>query len=546
MQHSIADMPLEQQIGQLLIAGFRGTNPTPEIIDLIRRCHLGSVILFSRNIRDNQQVLELTHSLQMIAKEAGQPYPLLIMADQENGLVNRLGPGTTTFPGNMALGAIGSEQIAFDIALATGREMKALGVNMNLAPVLDVNNNPDNPVIGVRSFGEDPQLVARLAAAMVRGYRAAGVIADIKHFPGHGDTAVDTHLALPTIPYGLERLEAVELVPFRSSIAAGAETAMVGHVYFPQIMADQKLPATVSPAIIQGLLRKDLGFEGVIVSDCLEMGAITDTVGTERGAVMALQAGTDLILVCHTYSRQRGSYEAIQAALHSGEVSPEMIRQAAQRVLRLKARYLSWDDLPTPPVPEWVGGEEHRRLRDRVYALSTTLVRSDDALIPLHPRPEERILVISPPGDRLTMVEDRGYSAGFLVASIRQRHAQVDSLLISAQPGEEECEQVARSASAYDLVIMVTVNAHLNPAQARLMQRLARAGRPLIGIAARNPYDLLAFPQLRTYLVTYEYSEPALAAAVRVLFGEIQPQGRLPVSLPGLYPRGHRAPVGPA
>jgi len=321
---------------------------------------------------------------------------------------------------------------------------------------------------------------------------------------------------------------------------------MVGHVYFPQIMADQKLPATVSPAIIQGLLRKDLGFEGVIVSDCLEMGAITDTVGTERGAVMALQAGTDLILVCHTYSRQRGSYEAIQAALHSGEVSPEMIRQAAQRVLRLKARYLSWDDLPAPPVPEWVGGDEHRRLRDRVYALSTTLVRSDDALIPLHPRPEERILVISPPGDRLTMVEDRGYSAGFLVASIRQRHAQVDSLLISAQPGEEECEQVARSASAYDLVIMVTVNAHLNPAQARLMQRLARAGRPLIGIAARNPYDLLAFPQLRTYLVTYEYSEPALAAAVRVLFGEIQPQGRLPVSLPGLYPRGHRAPVGPA
>src|SRR5437868_6476316 len=204
-------MTLEEQIGQVLMVGFAGDTPSQEIIDLIQQYHIGNIILFSRNVRDAQQVRELTQHLQRSAKEAGQPYPLLIAIDQENGIVQRLGETVTVFPGNMALGAIGSEQIAYEVALATGRELKALGINMNLAPVVDVNNNPANPVIGVRSFGEDPQMVARLSVAMVKGYRAAGVITSLKHFPGHGDTAVDSHLALPIIPYALERLETVEL-----------------------------------------------------------------------------------------------------------------------------------------------------------------------------------------------------------------------------------------------------------------------------------------------------------------------------------------------
>ena len=213
----------------------------------------------------------------MIAKKAGHRYPLLIAIDQENGIVQRLGQAATIFPGNMALGAIDLEEITFQVALATGQELKALGINMNLAPVVDVNNNPANPVIGVRSFGEDPQQVARLGAAMVKGYHAAGILSCLKHFPGHGDTAIDSHLALPTIPYGLERLEALELVPFRSGIKAGADSVMIAHVAYPAMARRDMLPATLSPAIVKGLLREKLGFNGAILSDCMEMKAISDT-----------------------------------------------------------------------------------------------------------------------------------------------------------------------------------------------------------------------------------------------------------------------------
>src|SRR6266705_5778658 len=340
-------MTVEEQIGQLLMVGFWGTTPSLEIIDLIQRYHVGNVILFTRNIHEIQQVLEPTQKLQEIAKEAGQRYPLLIAIDHENGIVQRLGDMVTIFPGNMALGAIGSEEIAYKVAMATGNELKALGINMNLAPVVDVNNNPANPIIGVRSFGENPSLVARLGAAMVKGYHAAGIFSCLKHFPGHGDTAIDSHLSLPVIPYTLQRLEALELVPFRSGMKAGAESVMIAHVAFPTLAEQNTLPATLSPSIVQGLLREQLDFKGVILSDCMEMRAISDTFGTERAAVTALQAGNDLVLVSHTYTRQRGSTEAIEAAVRAHELNAKAVRQAAEQVLKLKARYLSWNDIVT-------------------------------------------------------------------------------------------------------------------------------------------------------------------------------------------------------
>src|SRR5436190_18435868 len=289
-------MTLEEQIGQLLMVGFWGTTPSLEIIDLIQRYHVGNVILFSRNIHETQQVLELTQKVQEIAKKAGQRYPLLIAIDQENGIVQRLGDIVTIFPGNMALGAIGSEEIAYEVAMATGNELKGMGINMNLAPVVDVNNNPANPVIGIRSFGEDASLVARLGTAMVKGYRAAGIVSCLKHFPGHGDTTIDSHLSLPVIPYTFERLEALELIPFRSGMEAGAESLMIAHIAFPKLMEQNTLPATLSSTIVQGLLRNQLAFKGIILSDCMEMEAISETFGTERGVVMAVKAGIDLVL----------------------------------------------------------------------------------------------------------------------------------------------------------------------------------------------------------------------------------------------------------
>ena len=543
-------MSLEEQIGQVLMVGFWGITPSQDIIDLISRYHIGNIILFSRNIGSTRQVLELTQGLQRVAKEAGHHYPLLIAIDQENGIVQRLGEAATLFPGNMALGAIGSDEIAYEVARATGQELLALGINMNLAPVVDVNNNAANPVIGVRSFGEDPRLVARLGAAMVKGYREAGIISCLKHFPGHGDTASDSHLALPTLPHALERLEALELVPFRRGIEAGADSVMIAHVSFPALTRQEELPATLSPAIVKGLLREQMGFHGVMISDCLEMQAISETFGVQRGAVMALQAGIDLVLVSHLYERQRGSFETIRAAVETNELAPEVIQQAAERVLRLKASHLSWETLPDSsklpasgtsrqgainlaPTLHPIGSEEHLQLQKRAYERLPVLVRNEESLLPLHLDADERIVVISPKRYSMSMVEDRYYSDDVLVDIIRHYHPNASIMTVPTGEASREALQTTREA---DIFIVATVNAHMDEGQAEVVHQLVALGRRVIGIAVRNPYDLQAFPRLRTYLVTYEYTRPALNAAVRAIFGERQAYGHLPVNIPGMFP----------
>jgi len=528
-------MTLAEQIGQVLTIGFYETTPPQEVIDLIQRQHIGNIILFKRNIQDAQQVYELTQHLQRIAREAGHRYPLLIMIDQENGMVRRFGHSTTIFPGNMALGAIGSEHVAYEIAVATGRELQALGINMNLAPDVDVNNNSANPVIGVRSFGEDPQLVARLGAAMVKGYHDAGIITTLKHFPGHGDTAVDSHLALPTIPYTMERLEAIELVPFRYAIKAGADSVMIAHMYLPALMQDEMVPATVSHAIVTGLLHEQLGFTGLIVSDCMEMHALSNVVGTEQGTVQALQAGIDLVLVSHTYARQRGSIDAIHAAIQDGTLAVDRVRDAAEHVLQLKARTLSWDTLPDAKALTNIGNEAHQQLRDQAYERSTTLVRDIAGLLPLHLQSEQRLLTLFLQPTVFSGAVDTDFPSDALIENIQKHHKQVDTLSVTSTSAQHDQDAIMQAVEKADMIIVVTANTSQNHYQGQIVRQLLQSGKPIIGIAAYDPYDLLAFPELDTYLVTYEYTQPAFIAVARVLFGETEAQGHLPVSLPGLY-----------
>lgn len=531
MPGSIRDMTLEQQIGQLFMVGFTDTEPTPEIVELIQRWHVGGIILFSRNCRDARQVSKLTHDLQALACEAGHPAPLLIALDQENGLVRRLGNAITGFPGNMALGATGAEELTEAVAEATGRELRALGITMNLAPDADVNNNSANPVIGVRSFGEDPQLVARLTAAAVRGYRGADVVSTLKHFPGHGDTAVDSHLGLPVITHTLERLEQVELPPFRAGIAAGADTVMLAHLRLPTIASGEDVPASLSPTVVH-LLRESLGFAGVIVTDCLEMDAVSKGVGIERGALLALRAGVDLVLISHHSELQRGAIELVRAAAASGELSQDAIGAAAARVVRLKERNLSWDALPAPVTVDTVSTVAHQQLRDAAYARTTTLVRDDAGLLPLRLDSGARVLAVAQPPANVTRAVDIRYRHEFFVDALRAHHANVQGVCLGPAATEDEREEILRAARAADLIIVVTINAHLDPGQAGLMRRLLDTGRPVIGIAACNPYDLAVFPDLKTYLATYEYTQPALAAVADALCGGFAPQGQLPVSLP--------------
>jgi len=537
MHDAASSLTLEEQIGQVLMVGFAGLEPTSQLIGLIQQQHIGSIILFSRNIQSAQQVQDLTGHLQEIARQAGAIGPLLIALDQENGMVQRLGEDSTIFPGSMALGAVGEEQCAYEVALAAGQELRALGITLNLAPVVDVNNNPANPVIGVRSFGEDPWQVARLASAQIRGYQQAGLATCVKHFPGHGDTATDSHLAMPVVPYTQERLEQIELVPFAASIAAGTDCVMSAHISFPALMGASVLPATLSPLMIRQLLREQLGFCGVVITDCLEMNAVSETVGVGRGTVLAHLAGNDLLLISHRSDRQLAGIEALRTAVLSTEIAPAHLQEAASRVLALKSRLQERArHLPAPALRD-VGTASHRQLRDQIYERSVTLVRDEQTLLPLHLQPEQRLLLVLTHRAAWTQVEDRGYPEELLVASLRQRHANLDAVVLGEQASRAEYERVYGAARQADVILVVTVNVLHDPPQVQMMQELIKIGRPLIGLAPYSPYDLLAFPELGTYLVTYEYTAPAIVTAVRVLFGEIAPQGRLPVSLPGLYPR---------
>lgn len=288
--------------------------------------------------------------------------------------------------------------------------------------------------------------------------------------------------------------------------------------------------------MVTELLRKKLDFDGLIVSDCMEMQAVADTVGTEQGTVKALQAGIDLVLVSHLYSRQRGSIEVIQTAVQDGTLSEDKIRQAAERVLQLKAGFLSWDNLPNADALAVIGNEAHQQLRDRAYELSTTLVRNAQGLLPLRLQPEQRLLLLFLQPTASTQAIDKDFPAEALVENIQKHHKQVEAVFITPQLTPDTYEAISQAVNNAAVTLIVTVNANLDAYQGQLVRQLLQTGRPIVGIAAHNPYDLLAFPEPGTYLVTYEYTEPAFATAACVLFGETQAQGHLPVSLPGLYP----------
>jgi beta-N-acetylhexosaminidase len=534
-------MSTDEQIGQLLMAGFHGKKATPHILDLIRSGHVGGVILFTRNLGSARQILQLTSTLQEAARAAGHPYPLLIAIDQENGIVRRTGSSTTRFPGNMALGAINSETATEAVAQATGQELRALGITMNLAPDLDISNNSANPVIGVRSFGGDPGLVARLGTEAVRGYQAAGVAATVKHFPGHGDTDTDSHLALPIVPFDIERLEAVELVPFRQAIAAGAQAVMTAHIAVPALTGSSTIPATLAPEVINGLLRSRLGFHSVVITDCLEMRAVSAGVGIAKGTVLALQAGADIVLISHRYDRQMTGLRAIRKAVDRGDLSASLIQAAVERVLRLKERLPAWDRLPTPTVRS-VANPAHQRLADDLYLKSITIIRDDSGLLPLTLQRNARLLVVLPPASQVSQAADQGFAAANFVEAIQRNLHDVAggedihlaTFSLTESPSTQELTALQQTACEAAVIVVPTCNAHLprNRTFAQTtVQALVQTGRPLVGVAVCDPYDAAALPEISTWLATYDYTPPALSAAARVLLGSATARGKLPITL---------------
>ncbi|GAB2988040.1 glycoside hydrolase family 3 protein [Actinotalea caeni] len=549
----LARMSLEQKVGQLFVQNVYGTDATTpdernvplygvaSPAEVVRKYHLGGVIYFAwtDNVGSPEQVVALSNGLQHAALTNGHgrskvEIPLQIAIDQEGGLVTRIGPPATQFPGAMALGAGRSADDARTAADIIGSELLAMGVNTDFAPVCDVNVNPLNPVIGTRSFSSDPQLAAELAAAQVLGFQVdGGVAASAKHFPGHGDTDTDSHVAFPIITHTREQWEELDAPPFRAAIEAGIDMIMTAHLAFPAL-DDSGDPATLSHPILTGLLREELGFDGVIVTDALNMEGVRELYGDAEVAVRALLAGADQLLMTPAMDE---AYAAVLDAVRSGRLSRQELDTKVARVLRLKHRrgivaspYADPDQLDAV-----VGTPEHLELADGITDRTTTVVRNDDAVLPLAV------------GGSSVLVTGWGVeTTTVLAAEMQARGAQVTRRETGATPSAATIAAAVADAENADVVVVSTMNAAGSAAQQHLVAQLRTTGTPVVVVAVRNPYDVAHLGDAPTYVATYSYSPVALTSLARVLTGEVSPSGRLPVDIPMaddpeqvLYPFGH-------
>ncbi|MBL6982795.1 MAG: glycoside hydrolase family 3 C-terminal domain-containing protein [Anaerolineales bacterium] len=477
----------------------------------------------------------MTTSLQRIARDLDLPL-FVIATDQEGGQLTAIGTETTPLPGNMALGATGSTTLAHQAGEVLGRELAAMGVNVNYAPVCDVNINPQNPVIGIRSFGENPEDVALLADAMIKGMQAQGVAATAKHFPGHGDTDGDSHHELTSVSHPLERLRDVEFVPFKAAIKSGAKLIMTAHLAIPAIDGDDAPPATLSPAILQGLLRDELGYDGVIITDAMNMQAIKqgDALGGET--VRAVNAGADLLLFAATSTDQENAYAALLDAAEKGQLNTDKVKASQERIDSLKSTFFKEDDQPDLSV---VGCAAHLALATEIAERAITLVRDDANLLPLKLQENQRVAVVLPKPVDLTPADTSSYITLKLADSLRESHANLDEISISHDPAEKDALALVEKLREYDLIMLGTLNASATPKQAEFVRAVLKTEIPTVVVALRLPYDLMAFPEAPTYLCTYDIQEPSMGALAKVLFGKIPARGQLPVSIPGLYSAGY-------
>jgi beta-N-acetylhexosaminidase len=512
-------LSLTAKIGQRLVAGFPGTEPGENFLELVRRYKVGNVILFRENIVDEEQLTALCAKLRSII-EAETGLPPFITIDQEGGVVTRLPDEATNIPGAMALAATGNSENARRMGFLTGLRLRKCGVNFNLAPDMDVNCNPDNPVIGVRSYGDDPAQVSEFGSAMLRGLADGGVYACLKHFPGHGDTAVDSHLGLPCIDKSMEQLEQMELVPFRAGILAGVPAVMSSHILFPQI-EPKHIPATMSRTIMTGLLREKLGFTGLSVSDCMEMQAIQSYYGTANGVLAAMGAGVDLIFITHTPALAAESAEKAAAAFRDGMLDMADMDASIERILTHKQRCEAMK--PVQEVPdEQMFRDEVRAVREKTI---TAVNMPEGGMPALGSDP----LFLGCRDYRSTLVSNN-MGSGFTFAEEMRKRAGIGAALVTPKdPSAGEIAEIVEQASHHSAIVLGTYNGHILKGQLRLADALAHTGLPMIAVALRNPYDLAGLPAHVAALAGWEYSRPLFDALWPVIAGDRQPTGKLPL-----------------
>lgn len=572
VKRTLASLTLEEKIGQMFLvdgnAVFmnRESDDYKRLVHLITESKVGGVIWFRSDV---WATAVMNNRLQQMAK-----VPLLVASDLEMGMGMRL-DNTPWWPPNMAVAATGDPKYARLQGQATALQARAIGINWLLAPVVDVNNNPQNPVINVRSYGEDPRTVAAFATAFVQGAQEAGILTCAKHFPGHGDTATDSHIGLPIVDVDKQRLDLIELIPFREVIAGRIGSVMSAHIAMPKIdpepaasvrelSENEKLkteflsvpaqeslsvtrPATLSPKIVKGILRDEMEFNGLIVTDAMNMAGIAARYDAAESSVLAVKAGMDVIEKCPDID---AGIRGIKEAVKRGEITEARINESVERILHAKValglinqRTVSLDE-----VDRSVSNPASLKLAQEIADHSITLVRDEKNLFPLKGR-KGRPLIFN-----VTFAEDdAGFNTTPFLNELMQRDMLAGSITIDQRANEFDVKRLLakldeeRRAGKFDVVVFsIIVRARsgkgsvaLPSTGARLADELTKRDLPMVVISFGNPYLLTEIPKTKTYLAAYSPFPFSQSAAVHALAGEINIGGTLPVSLPGLHPRGH-------
>ncbi|MEU7207035.1 glycoside hydrolase family 3 protein [Streptomyces sp. NPDC044989] len=556
----ISRMTLEEKVGQLFVMrvyGHSATDPDQADIDanlkeigvrtaaeLIARYRVGGIIYFAwaHNTRDPHQIADLSNGIQKASLEQPRGLPVLISTDQEHGIVARVGEPATLFPGAMAVGAGGSRSDARTLGRIAGAELNALGIRQDYSPVADVNVNPANPVIGVRSFGADPDAVAELVAAEVTGYQRSGVAACAKHFPGHGDTATDSHTGFPVITHSREEWEKLDAPPFRAAIEAGIDAIMTAHLMVPAL-DDSGDPATLSRPILTGILREELGYDGVVVTDSLGMQGVRTKYGDARVPVLALKAGVDQLLNPPDLPL---AWNAVLTAVKDGELTEARLDESILRVLRLKAKLGLFGDAYTSrrDVDRTVGTRAHLAAADRIAERTTTLLVNEGHLLPLSRREHRRLLVVG--ADPASPSGTTGPPTGVLAGALTELGFTATALSTGTAPSAAVIDRAVAAAGDADAVVVATYNVTAGSSQRTLVTRLLETGKPVVAVAVRNPYDVAQLPDVPAFLAAYSWTDVEVRAAARVIAGRARPRGKLPVPVVRaddpdtvLFPLGH-------
>ncbi len=538
----ISEMTLEEKLGQLFMEYMEDKyNVLPHIKDALDSGRIGSIIYFSGcNVEDGLQFGELSAKLQMEAGKRGRGIPLVLAIDQEGGQLTSVRKLATISPGNMAIGATDSIKDAENIGRMTGRQMKVMNVSVNLAPVVDSACNLDVPIVSNRVFGSDPRRVGAMGAAYVKGCQAEGVAACLKHFPGQANSEKDTHWHLDVIDKPLAQLEKNELLPFKMGIDAGVDSLLTIHAIFPAL--DKKLPATLSEKIINGYLRKTLGFKKLIISDDVYMKAIKNHYGLDEAAYLAIKAGVDIVMgAADTKTMHKYCIEQVR----KGKLSMDQVNESVARVLEFKQKYCT--SIATPAQAKKVlitNAAADEKVSQTVADHAITVIRNNAGVLPLKPGKKDKIVVIQPGNIRLEMSDAVNlYDKNNLVEEIKKRHDNVREVVIGLEPNKEEIISILDTCFISDIIIVGTQHVYRHPAQKNMMDDIIKLAesknKKLITVALRSTTDLAYYPEAQTHLVSYGNWACLNKALVKVMFGEIEAVGKLPVPIKGLYKTGY-------